>query len=254
MRLRLRAHANANYSLLLVLAIIFSSAAIVILVLPAGVAFAQSCIDPPPPPQCDPDAPPEIRFGDKNGGAGTCASPIIIDLTGDGFALTDAPHGVNFDIANTGTPVQIAWTANANNAFLVFDRDGNGSITSGAELFGNYTPQPTSARPNGFLALAVYDQADHGGNGDGIVDSQDAIFSDLRLWVDLNHDGISQPTELFKLPDLGVFSISLDYRESRRTDQYGNVFRYRSRINVNPGEQGQSTASREAYDIFLTAK
>ncbi|HEY1938645.1 MAG TPA: hypothetical protein VGJ33_11980 [Candidatus Angelobacter sp.] len=253
MHLKARDHTIANYCLAFILVIIFALA-VVIVILPASAVFAQSCIDPSPPPPCDPDAPPEIRFGDQNGGAGTCASPIIIDITGDGFALTDATHGVKFDIANTGNPVQIAWTANANNAFLVFDRDGSGSITSGAELFGNYTPQPTSAHPNGFLALAVYDQSDYGGNGDGIIDNRDAIFSDLRLWVDLNHDGISQPNELFRLPDLGVFSISLDYRESRRTDQYGNLFRYRSKINVRAGERDQSPATREAYDIFLTTK
>lgn len=209
---------------------------------------------PPPPPQptptpnCDPEAPQDLRSGtgsDNN----PCASPIIVDLTGDGFALTDAAHGVMFDIAGTGVPVQIAWTANANNAFLVLDRTGDGQITSGTEMFGNFTSQNLSPHPNGFLALAVYDDPMNGGNGDGIIDARDAIWSKLRLWVDANHDGISQPGELHTLPEMGVFSISLDYSLSKRTDEFGNVFRYRGTINQD--QHGESDVGKKIYDVFL---
>ncbi|HEY2235897.1 MAG TPA: hypothetical protein VGK01_20665 [Candidatus Angelobacter sp.] len=211
----------------------------------------------PPPPQptptpCDPDAPPEIRFGNKAGGAGNCDSPIIIDLTGDGFQLTSAANGVKFDIANAGIPLQIAWTANANNAWLVLDRNGNGVINSGAEMFGNFTSQPSSLHPNGFAALAVFDDPANGGNGDGVIDARDTIFSSLRLWVDANHDGICQPGELHALPELGVYSISLDYALSERRDQYGNLFRYRAR--VNQGINGSADIGKTAYDVFLVAQ
>lgn len=200
--------------------------------------------------QCSGEPPCVLRFsGDTQG---PC-SPIIIDVSGNGFDLTDAKGGVFFDMTGTGKPVQIAWTAPGSlNGFLALDRDNNGKITSGKELFGNLTPQPPSAHPNGFLALAVYDQPENGGNGDGIIDARDEIFSSLRLWVDANHDGISQPEEMFKLPDLGVFSISLKYRESRRTDRYGNAFRFRARINVTDQQEDMSKASPTAYDVFLT--
>jgi hypothetical protein len=109
-----------------------------------------------------------------------------------------------FDIANDSVPIHMAWTANFNNAFLALDRNGSGTITNGAELFGNFTSQPVSDHPNGFAALAVYDDPNNGGNGDGVIDALDKIFSSLRLWVDTNHDGISQAEELHTLPDLGI--------------------------------------------------
>lgn len=139
-------------------------------------------------------------------------SPIIVDTTGEGFHLTSAADGVKFDIRADGHPIQIAWTApGSHNAFLALDRNGDGVINSGAELFGNFTRQPASASPNGFAALAVYDSPENGGNGDGVIDAKDAIFSSLRLWIDSNYDGVCQPEELHTLPELGVFSISLAY-------------------------------------------
>jgi hypothetical protein len=211
---------------------------------------------PPPPPPPDPGGCNNVGgdgFNPVDGGAGNDGcSPIIVDLTGDGFVLTDAQHGVMFDITGTGHPLQMAWTANSNNAFLVLDRNGSGTITNGAELFGNFTAQPSSPRPNGFAALAVYDDPANGGNGDGVIDARDKIFSSLRLWVDTNHDGISQPGELHTLPDLGIFSISLDYSLSERTDEYGNVFRYKA--HVNQGLHGPSDVGKTAYDVFLVAQ
>jgi hypothetical protein len=197
--------------------------------------------------------------GDPGGGGGYApdCSPIIIDVDGTGFDLTSAENGVRFDIRGDGHPVQIAWTApNSRNAFLALDRNHNGRIDDGTELFGNFTAQPKSRHPNGFLALAEFDKPENGGNGDGVIDDHDAVFPYLLLWIDENHDGIAQPGELHPLAELGVFSLGLRYREARRRDAFGNLFRYKAKVNPadKDDRDDRSEVGPWAYDVFLVTK
>ncbi len=177
------------------------------------------------------------------------SSPIIIDTANEGFHLTSAEGGVNFDIGVLGYKQQTAWTDPLyHNAFLVLDRNNNGVIDDGRELFGSASPQAASDDPNGFRALAEFDNADNGGNGDGFIDGRDAIWPRLKLWIDSSHDGISQPEELFSLSDEGIYSIGLNYKLTPRTDEFGNQFVQKGRVNVQVKSQDEQ-GNRVVYDV-----
>jgi len=178
---------------------------------------------------------------------GQNGTPIVIDTTGQGFHLTSITEGVTFQFFPDKPPMLMSWTdPKYSNGWLALDRNGDGKIDNGTELFGNLTPQPQSATPNGYAALAVYDDPANGGNGNGMIDPGDEIFDKLVVWIDSNHDGVSQPSELHSLRDVGVFAISLNYSPSPFVNQFGDRFRYEAQILDAAGH-----AHDRCYDVFL---
>ncbi len=175
--------------------------------------------------------------------------PLIVDLASEGFHLTGWEDGVDFPFTPGGM-VRIGWTDPAHqNGLLVLDRNGNGRIDDGTELFGNVTPQPPSKEPNGFAALAVYDRKENGGNDNDFIDPGDEVFSRLMVWIDKNHDGVSQPEEMKPLPEYGVLRIGLQYHRFPFVDDHGNEFRYRGNLWLRREKKPVAAI----YDVFLVS-
>ena len=196
-----------------------------------------------------------ITVPDKDVQPGTVecpSSPIIFDLSRDGYALTSATGGVWFDIDSDGVEELIGWTArNADEAFLWRDANGNGVVDGGRELFG------TVGYPNGFENLRRFDRRNEngvlfGGNADGRIDASDAIWRHLLLWQDLNHDGVSQSGEITAVADSAIRSIDLDYKYSGRRDADGNLFSFRSScIMATPSG---NDSMMQVYDVFFAVR
>jgi len=186
---------------------------------------------------------------------GTCTytyecSPIIIAVgEGSSYQLTSPSGGVLFDMNGDGIPEKLSWTQRGDPVgFLVRDRNRNGIIDDGTELFGNHSILPSGESvANGFVALRFFDGAENGGNGDGKIDPADAVWAELKLWVDWNHDGVSQTEELFRMEDFQVWSISLEFSTIERTDAFGNHFRLKAACQIGP-------KIRQAYDVFFSSK
>lgn len=213
---------------------------------PRDITLCANFVQNPPPPPPDPGHDPN-NIVDNSGCPAyqNCNSPIIINMGNGPYQLSGSNQPVSFDIDANGTLNRISWTAaGAPMAFLALDRNSNGTIDSGAELFGNHTPLPGGVAANGFDALAQYD-----GNADDVIDAGDPIWSSLLLWTDLNHDGISQASELALLSASAVTAIGLDYHWTGRRDQSGNSFRYESRVWIDSGRKHPTP--RPVYDIYF---
>ncbi len=175
------------------------------------------------------------------------ASPIILDLDGNGIDTVGFDAGVHFDHDGNGFAQLTGWVG-ANDGLLVWDRDGNGVIDSGGELFGDNTVLVNGLRAvNGFAALAEHDSG-----GNGVIDANDAVWSELRVWRDLSQDGVTQEGELVTLDQLGITSISLAYTNSSHVDGHGNAHKQVGSFTWADGTAGTATDLWFAVDNART--
>jgi hypothetical protein len=185
------------------------------------------------------------RPSDIVDGFGCChpssSSPIIIDVSGGGVRLSSPTDGVPFDINADGVLRRVSWPWLNGGAWLVLDRNGNGTIDDGSELFGDHTPYGDAVAPDGYTALSLFDV-----NQSGAITAVDPVYGYLRLWSDANRDGVSQPGELTSLASARVRSISLTTRLAARVDEWGNLYRFRADVSfVN------RPRVRDSFDVFL---
>ncbi|OOV79688.1 calcium-binding protein, partial [Acinetobacter sp. ANC 5600] len=151
--------------------------------------------------------------------------PIILDLDDDGIETTHVGdfESALFDHDNDGVRTATGWVS-PDDGILVIDKNGDGVINNGSEIFGNnFILSNGSMAKNGYEALSELDT-----NGNGIIDNEDDLFSKLRLWRDFNQDGISQTNEFFSLADLEIKSLNLKYQETNTSLGNGNFLSEKS--------------------------
>lgn len=162
------------------------------------------------------------------------ADPVVLDMNGDGLHLRGAEDGVSFDMAGTGTRQQTGFVR-GDDALLYLDRDGNGLLDDGKELFGDQ-----EGDAHGFAELSKYD-----GNGDGWIDASDAAYDELKVFQDWNSDGVNQPDESRTLVEAGVERIAVASRATHEVDAGGNIIGRAGAFVCRDGSEGR------AYDIWF---
>ena len=146
--------------------------------------------------------------------------PLVFDLGGDGITTVSLEESnAFFDLDNNGFAEKTSWVS-AKEGLLAYDKNGDGIINGGNELFGDRTlmKDGKTLASSGFAALAEYDD-----NKDGKIDGNDVIYTLLRIWQDADGDGIASAGELRRLIDLGIVSIGLSYSNTGVTDSANNV-------------------------------
>ncbi|WP_332853587.1 calcium-binding protein [Duganella sp. S19_KUP01_CR8] len=162
------------------------------------------------------------------------ADPLVLDLDGDGLETVPLSAGVHFDHDANGLREATGWVA-PDDGLLAWDRNGNGVIDNGTELFGNYTEGADGKlAANGFESLKTADS-----NGDGKIDAADASFAALRIWQDRNGDGKTDAGELLGLTAAGVASISTGYEVSTKVDSSNNQHLQIGQFTRADGSWGQ---------------
>ena len=169
--------------------------------------------------------------------------PIIIDLNKNGITSTKLNNTIYFDHDNNNFKEASSWI-DKGDAFLALDKNSNGLIDNGNELFGNHTISNTRFKytnnkaTNGYEALKAYDL-----NGDNVIDSKDEIYDKLLLWKDSNQNAITDKGELIKLKDSGIVSIDLNYKNTN-TDEKGNTIKQSSTVTF---EDGSTTIANDVW-------
>ena len=164
--------------------------------------------------------------------------PLALDLNGDGkiginpvsITASDKKSGSNnnesggayFDHNGDGVSHKSSWISKED-GILAYDRNGNGKIDDGGELFGNFTQIKDKdgnqrLAKDGYEALKEFDS-----NNDGLIDNKDDKFKDLKIWQDANSNGISDEGELKSLDELGIASLSLNHNEVNEDLGGGNT-------------------------------
>lgn len=192
---------------------------------------------------CTGPPPPDVQFEKY--------TPVVLDLEMDGFHLSGPNPAVSFDLNADGTPERTAWTkAGEDEAFLCMDRNGNGVIDDGRELFGSATPLISGGTDeSGYSAINEMDWPVAGGNSDGTIDANDPMFERLCVWVDANRDGVSQHREIRSLEQAGVVGFKGGYKTMHKKDDFGNLFRYTSRVYMR--SPSGSVISWPSFDIIF---
>ena len=181
---------------------------------------------------------------------------ISVDPKLDSLRLTSPAAGVSFDIDVDGDLEQVAWTEpGAAVALLAIDRDGDGRITTGAELFGSFSVLRAGNGPNALIETFKAT----GGPLSGAVQSGHKLYQQLLLWVDKNHNGISEGSELRPLKE-AFTALGLGFVRQHRLDQHGNLFRYVgwAELRTEGPEQGRAKdvseeqqRRRELFEVVL---
>ena len=176
--------------------------------------------------------------------------PIVLDISGLGITTKSAADGVYYDLDNNGFSEKTGWI-DAKSGILVLDKDANGQIETGNELFGDRTIlEDGKTASSGFAALAALDS-----NRDGVIDAKDDKFSELRIWVDRDGDGFSAPDELMTLEEAGIKSLNLSHTFVGQVDENGNtIARVGSftRTDGTTADMKEFFLQRDTKDVQMT--
>jgi hypothetical protein len=131
-------------------------------------------------------------------------TPLVLDLNNNGVLSQSISSGVHFDLFTSGQKTATGW-ADPGDGFLVLDRNHDGTINDGSELFGDATWLSSGKKAaNGYEALADLDS-----NLDGRISNSDINYADLRVWTDANSNGVTDAGELHTLQDLNILGLDL---------------------------------------------